>query len=194
MKKNILIITFSVLFLIGAIIFYIYASKMPNEVSGNEVSKNEEIVKNEILIEEEISQTKDLENVEYDDFLVYTSDNEEIRFSDYKDKAAMLLFFNPNNPESIEVLDKVELIYSEYEESIEFFMINTAEEIRESLNDKYTIEIYYDLDKDATTKYNITELPSMIYIDSSNEVFNAKTGFTTTDALEANLDILSENF
>ena len=32
------------------------------------------------------------------------------------------------------------------------------------------------------------------YINESNEVFNAKEGFTTTDALEANLDILSNNF
>ena len=93
----------------------------------------------------------------------------------------------------MEVLDKVELMYSDYEDKIEFFMINTAEKVGTSLDDKYTIEIYYDTYNEAAQNYNITEVPSMIYINNQNEVFNAKTGFTTTDALEANLDILSEN-
>ena len=32
------------------------------------------------------------------------------------------------------------------------------------------------------------------YIQKNNEVLHAKSGLTSTDALEANLDILSENF
>ncbi len=187
MKKNILILTFSILLLIAASVFYIYVSKMPTKV------EEEPVQQQEIVVEEEISETEDLEGVQYTDFTVYTSDKKEVKLSDYKDKAVMILFFNPNDQDSMEVLDKVELMYSDYEDKIEFFMINTAEEIRESLNDKYTVEIYYDLYKEAAEKYDITKLPSMIYIDSSNTVFNAKTGFTTTDALEANLDILSEN-
>ena len=47
--------------------------------------------------------------------------------------------------------------------------------------------------KEAIRKYDIKEYPSIIYINSDNDVFNAKSGFTTTDALEANLDILSNN-
>ena len=174
--------------LVFAVIFYMYVSNMPAEVieETNETETG-------VVVEEEISETEDLENVEYTDFSVYTSEKKEVKLSDFKDKAVMILFFNPNDQDSMEVLDKVELMYSDYEDKIEFFMINTAEEIRTSLDDKYTIEIYYDLYKDASEKYNITKLPSMIYIDSSNTVFNAKTGFTTTDALEANLDILSEN-
>ena len=188
MKKNFLILTFSILLLVFAVLFYMYASNIPAEVieETNETETG-------VVVEEEISETEDLENVEYTDFSVYTSEKKEVKLSDFKDKAVMILFFNPNDQDSMEVLDKVELMYSDYEDKIEFFMINTAEEIRTSLDDKYTIEIYYDLYKDASEKYNITKLPSMIYIDSSNTVFNAKTGFTTTDALEANLDILSEN-
>lgn len=188
MKKNILIIVCSILLLIAAIIFYMCVNSMPREIEDYSVE-----VENQVVVEEEVSKTKDLENVEYTDFSVYTSDNKEVKLSEHKDKAAMLLFFNPNNPESMEVLDKVESMYSNYEDKIEFFMINTAEKVGTSLDDKYTIEIYYDTYNEAAQKYNITEVPSMIYIDNQNEVFNAKTGFTTTDALEANLDILSEN-
>ena len=188
MKKNILIIVCSILLLAAAIVFYMYVNSMPveNEKVGNEVE-------NQVVVEEEGSKTKDLENVEYTDFSVYTSDDTEVKLSEHKDKAAMLLFFDPNNPDSMEVLDKVESMYSNYEDKIEFFMINTAEKVGTSLDDEYTIEIYYDTYKEAAQNYNITEVPSMIYIDKQNEVFNAKSGFTTTDALEANLDILSEN-
>lgn len=188
MNKNILMLTFSILLLVLAAVFYIYVSKMP----AQEV-KQEEVQQVEPVVEEEISETEDLEGAEYADFTVYTAEKKEVKLSDYKDKAVMILFFNPNNQDSMEVLDKVEAMYSDYEDKIEFFMINTAEEIRESLDNKYTIEIYYDLYKEAANCYNVTKLPSMIYIDSTNTVFNAKTGFTTTDALEANLDILSEN-
>ena len=84
-------------------------------------------------------------------------------------------------------------MYKNYEDKIQFLMINTAEDVDEKLASEYTIEIYYDFYKEAARTYNITETPSMIYINKENEVFNAKSGFTTTDALEANLDILSEN-
>ena len=42
--------------------------------------------------------------------------------------------------------------------------------------------------------YNELEIPTIFYINEFNEVFNTKTGVTTYDALEANLDILSENY
>lgn len=188
MKKNILILVSSILLLVIAIVFYMYVNSMQIESEENE---NE--VENQVVIEEEVSKTKDLEDVSYTDFSVYTSDNKEVKLSEYKDKAVMLLFFNPNNSESMEVLDKVESLYSDYEDKIKFFMINTAEKVGTSLEKEYTIEIYYDTYNEATQNYNITEVPSMVYINEQNEVFNAKSGFTTTDALEANLDILSDN-
>jgi hypothetical protein len=61
-------------------------------------------------------------------------------------------------------------------------------------NSSYPFEIYLDKDNEAKNAFNITEYPSLIYITKDNEILNAKSGFTTSDALEANLDILSENF
>ena len=55
------------------------------------------------------------------------------------------------------------------------------------------MEIYYDLDREYEKKYNVTSLPAMIYIYSDNTVMNAKSGVPSTDSLEANLDILSDN-
>ena len=72
-------------------------------------------------------------------------------------------------------------------------MINTSRDVDEELQNEYSLEIYYDFYEETARNYNVKEVPSFIYINENNEVFNAKSGFTTSDALEANLDILSNN-
>lgn len=185
MKKNILIIVISVIIVTLGVGFFVYTLTVQNNSVAPEEGKKE--------VGEEVSKTKDLEGVSYSDATLYKADNTEVKISDYKDTPIMLLFFNKNNEDSIEVLNKVEEMYKNYEDKIQFFMINTAEEVDEELAKKYTIEIYYDFYKETARNYNVIDVPSTIYINELNEIFNAKTGFTTTDALEANLDVLSNN-
>lgn len=208
MKKNILIIIGSVLILAIAIVFFIYSTQSTN-VAQN-VDKPEQ--NNDVAVEntdeekltledfedenyvEEESNTEDIENVEYKDFVIYKEDKTEVKLSEYKNTPIMLLFFDPAVEDSMTVLKKVEDMYKDYENQIEFFMINTAEEVDEKLKDEYSLEIFYDFDGNAQKEYNIETMPSMIYIDEANEIMNAKSGVVSTDALEANLDILSNNF
>ena len=187
MKKNILIIVISILILLLGVGFYIYT------LSVTDNSMTEEEIVSEVEVKDEVSKTQDIENVTYNDVALFKADKTEVKISDYKDKPIMLLFFNKENEDSIEVLKKVEELYKNYEGTIQFFMINTAKETDEEFEKDYTIDIYYDFYEEAAIKYNIEQVPSMIYINDLNEVFNAKTGFTTTDALEANLDIISNN-
>lgn len=84
-------------------------------------------------------------------------------------------------------------MYEKYKENINFLMINTAEEVDEEIKNQVSMEIFYDFYKEGQIKYNVTEVPTLIYLTSDNEIFNAKVGFTTTDALEANLDLISNN-
>ena len=158
--------------------------------SEKQIIKNDEEVEE---IEEEISKTKDIK-VTYKDITIYKEDGKEEKLSDYKDMPIMILFWNEKNEDSVEDLKKVDKLYSKYEDKIKFFMINTSDKTNEKLKNEISIEIYYDTYKEAEKKYGIEEVPTLIYINKGNEVFNAKTGFTTVDALEANLDILSENF
>ena len=72
-------------------------------------------------------------------------------------------------------------------------MINTSQEVNEQIKQEVSMEIYYDFYKEGTTKYRIEELPSMLYIKEDNKIFNAKSGLTSTDALDANLEIISNN-
>lgn len=179
-KKNILILVCAIVLVVIAAVFFIWSHNYNTEVEEN------------VVLEEE-SKTKDLENASYTDFVFYREDRSEVNFSDYKDKATMILFWNPNNEDSVEDLKKVNDMYEKYKEKVNFIMLNTAEEVDENIKNEVSIEIFYDFYKEAQIKYNVTEVPTLIYITENNEVFNAKVGFTTTDALEANLDIISNN-
>ncbi len=179
-KKNIIYLIISIILVIIAIIFCLYVFVFNNPNRNNNDSK-------------EISKTKDIENVKYNDITVYKADGTEVKLSDYKDSPVVLFFFNKDSEDSIEDLKKFEDMYKKYEDKIKFLMINVSQDVDEELQNEYTIEILYDFYKAATRTYNISEYPSIIYIGDNNEVFNAKSGFTTTDALEANLDILSNN-
>lgn len=188
MKKNILIISISIVVFIIALVFFMYATKLN---SNNKVEENI-IITNENYVEE-VSKTKTIENVTYNDFIIYKEDGTEVKLSQYSNMPIMLLFFDSKLENSVTVLQKVEDMYKKYEDKIKFIMINTNQEVDKTLKDKYTLEIYYDFYKEASRNYNVSELPSMIYINEENEVFNSKSGLVTTDALEANLDILSNN-
>lgn len=185
-KKTIIILVLSILFVVAAGALYIYANNMQKTKPVQEMEFK--------LPEEEPSNTKDIENVTYVDFSFENSDGNLTKLSESQDMATMVLFWNPDNADSVDVLKKVDSMNEKYEEKIKFYMINTSDKTPKNLEDELTIDIYYDNLKEGTSKFYITEIPSMIYIQKNNEVLHAKSGLTSTDALEANLDILSENF
>ena len=193
MKKNFIIFISAICIFVVALIFFVYTNfSNQNKVEEDLIKEGNDILNNEDPYVE--SQTKDIDNVSYTDFTIYDENNSEIKLSEFKDKPTMLLFFNPDNEDSMTVLKKVEDIYKNFEDGVEFLMINTSQNIDKDLSKEYTLKIYYDFYKEASRNYNITELPSMIFINKDNEVFNAKSGVISADALDANLTILMENY
>lgn len=186
-KKSIIILVIAIILVVASIVFYVFCLNY-----NNSKRPVENLIQENVVLEEE-SKTEDLENVKYSDFVFYKEDKTEVNFSDYKDKPTMILFWNPNNEDSVEDLKKVDGLYEKYKDTINFIMLCTAEEASEEIKNEVSIELFYDLYKDAQIKYDVTDVPTLIYITADNEIFNAKVGFTTTDALEANLDIISNN-
>ncbi len=181
-KKNIIILIVAIIIFCLALFFSIYVinSKKDNNQNNMDV--------------EEVSKTRDLEDVDYADFVFYREDRSEVKLSDYKDKPVMILFWNEDTEDAVEMLKRVNEMYENYKDKINFFMINTTEKVSDEIKNTVSMEIYYDLYKEGVLKYNVSEVPAMIYIAEDNSIMNAKSGLTTRDALEANLDILSNNF
>lgn len=196
MKKNIILIVLSVICFLIALGFLIWSFTLDNQETnvGTPVNNSKPINEPEpILDEKEESNTTDVLGVQYKDITVYTENEKEVKLSDYKDSSTMLLFWNPENEDSVELLKKIDEKSKEYEGEINFLMISSSKEISEELKNEVSMEIYYDLDKEYETKYNVTEFPTMIYVYKDNTILNAKSGMPSMDAVEANLDILSDN-
>ncbi len=192
MKKNIIILSVVIVIFVVSLIFFVFAINLnPKNIEDSDQN-------NTVMFEEDEpyseSQTEDIDNVIYKDFTIYRDDNSELKLSEFQNTPIMLLFFNSENEDSIKVLQKVESVYKNFQNNMKFLMINTSQEVDENLKNEYSIEIYYDFYKEAVRNYNITELPSMIFITKDNNVFNAKSGLISTDALDANLNILIENY
>lgn len=197
MKKNITILIVAIVLFIVALGFLIWSMKEKeikniiqdgentNEISNENIEPQREI---------EISNTQDVEGVSYQDISIYTEDEKEVKLSEFSEKPVMLLFWNPENKDSVDVLKKVNGKYNDYKDKIEFLMISTSKEIPEEIKNEISMKIYYDLNGEYQEKYNATIFPTMIYIDGNNEVINAKSGVPSNDAIEANLDLISNNF
>ena len=204
-KKSIVLIIVSSIILMIAIVFAIWSFQVDLTVAENNhlanTENNRDVVQNSNMdinsnqantVLEEETETKDF-SATYTDFTVEDSTGNSIKLSDYKDSPIMVLFWNSENEDSVEMLNRINEQYDNYKEYIKFIAIQTGEQTTAELQD-IKFPIYYDKNEEIVKIYHIEELPTMLYINKENEIFNSKIGLTSVDALTANLDILAENF
>lgn len=220
-NKNLKLIIIAVVLIVGAIglnFFVFFNNNKDTKAEANEVETIYEVVDevkegNVVLDEEsmaeiekaknpskdttnvvEESKTVDLNIKEVKKLSLVDKEQKEVNADNFKDKANFIMFFDNSNEDSIEMLDRVNSEYKNYKEKINFVIIDISEETKSDLNSKYDFDIYFDVDNQTKDAYEIKNTPSMIYILEEGEVLNSKSGLTTKDALQANLDILSGNF
>jgi len=197
-KKNIVLLIIAIVIFCIAVVFAIWSftidktitSEKQNQINSSNTTTQEENKGTVIRNTEEESKTKDFETT-YKAFSVQDKDGKMLDLSEYQNQPIVIFFWNESNEDSVEMLNKIDEQYESYKDKVVFIAISTEE-----YNEKQEIKvpIYEDKQKEVASLYNVTELPTIIYINKENEVFNAKTGISSTDALKANLDILSENF
>ncbi len=191
MSRNTVIVLVSIflVFVLG-VTFIVCSVKMIQ--LRNQKSSVEPII--DYAVEEKPSNTSDIQITKYLNFTVYREDNTEVNLSEYENNPVMILFFNDKDSDSLEVLGEVDSLYETYKDTVKFLMVNTNREVNPELKDKYKLEIFYDFYKEAVRNYNITEFPAMIYITEENTILNAKVGIPSVDSIDANLEIISNNY
>ncbi len=197
-KKSIVLLIVSATILIIAIIFAVWSFQVDfkvieeKQIANNQEKVNDMINENTInQISQEESKTTDF-SADYKDFTVEDIEGKTIALSDFQGEPVMILFWSEENTDSVEMLNRMNKQYENYKEKINFMAIQTSTDKTEKSN--INVPIYYDQTQEVMEIYDIVELPTILYINKENEVFNSKTGLTSEDALAANLDILSENF
>ena len=201
-KKSIVLLIIASIVLILAIVFAVWSFSVDLNIAERKkvVSTNMDINQKTNTTEQEKankvsekeSETSDF-SATYTDFSVEDGEGKQVKLSDYKDHPVMVLFWNNENQDSVEMLNRINEQYENYKDSINFIAIHTGEELTTNLQN-IKLPIYYDNEQEISKIYNIVELPTMLYINKENQIFNSKTGLTSVDALTANLDILAENF
>ncbi len=142
--------------------------------------------------QEERAETTDIE-VKNESFPLYTKNNEEIKIDDYKDKPIMMIFWNSKNEDSVELIKRVDKLYDNYKDDVNFFLISTDQEVNETIEEEIEAPIYYDFYQEATRNLELDDIPAIVTIDKEGNIGNAKGGLASSDMLEANLDILTDN-
>jgi len=180
MKKVKYIILIAVLVII-AIIVAVY-------MQGNDERKDIERRKE---WQNETSNSEDVA-INYSDATIYKKDRTEVKISSFSGKETVLLFWDTSNEDSVQMVQRLSSLYEQYKDNVNFVLINTSQEFDDEMQEKLPFEIYNDFYQEATRNMEITDVPTIIYLRANNEVFQSKYGLSTTDAIEANLDIILE--
>ena len=180
MKKVKYIILIAVLVII-AIIVAVY-------MQGNDERKDIERRKE---WQNETSNSEDVA-INYSDATIYKKDRTEVKISSFSGKETVLLFWDTSNEDSVQMVQRLSSLYEQYKDNVNFVLINTSQEFDDEMQEKLPFEIYNDFYQEAVRNMGIANVPTIIYLRANNEVFQSKYGLSTTDAIEANLDIILE--
>lgn len=204
-KKTVIIFILIGILLISGIVVNIIALNGKNELKeNNQVQTNlstevGNIVENNIVTEEDL----ELIGEKYVAADVKDTNNNETKLETEEDKPMILVFWNTSNANSTEVLKVVQAFYESYSDKVKFNCVAVIDEVNEDKEkvekfmseNNITIPLVYDTaDNSFTTANNVTKIPTILIINKNSEIINTLTDEINEDIVEANLDILSENY
>ena len=133
------------------------------------------------------------------EFTVYDAEGQPVSLSDFSDRPIVLHFWASWNDQCREDLHVFEEAYQEYEQQVEFLMINMTDGSKETLETasafldrvQYSFPVYFDLDQSAYETIPVRSIPSTYYIDRDFQmVARAAGGTNTEETLEEGLQLL----
>ena len=184
MKKQKNLIFLVVIFLVIGFAYYAYNSL---NVSPAEVSSDNK------------SDSSLDDKPDAPDFKVYDKDNNEVNLSDFKGEYIVINFWASWCSPCRAEMDHFQEAYDKYsEKGVKFFMINATDGDRETVQtaseyfkeNSYDMDIYFDVDFDASINYSVRSLPTTFFIDKDGKVIAYKLGTFEKDLLFDSIDSL----
>ena len=207
MKNKKTVITFVLIgvLLILAIVVNIIALSGKNEIKENSQTQTNLSTEVENIVENNTITEEDLELVgeKYVAADVRDANNNDTILETEEDKPMILVFWNTSNVDSTEALKVIQSFYEKYNDKVKFSCVAVIDEVNENKEkvenfiseNNITIPIIYDtINNSLTTANNITKIPTILMINKNGEIINTLTAEINEDIIEANLDILSENY
>ena len=178
-KKNIIILTISVIILILAIGVFVYAKSL-NTSKGDDTSNS---------VSKEDLQSKE-------EFYFYDEESNILDLKNFSEKPIIMLFWKSDDPKAYDVIELLEKYNEEYQDDLYIFGVNVNEPdldleiVRNVKAAQFKIPMYFDTDLTSKDEYKYSSLPHLVFIDKDGTTANEISGGITEDQLNANIDLL----
>lgn len=200
-KKTIITFILIALLLIVAIIVNIIALNGKNKIAKSKEenvilsTETENKVENDIITEEDL----ELRGDKFVGSVVKDVNDNQIILEPKEDIPMVVILTDFSNEQSAQVLKISQTYYESYKEKVEFTCVvvnQQIEKVEKYINENnISIPVVYDTKESALVLENdITNFPTILMINKNGEIINTLTSEINDDIIEANLDILSENY
>ncbi len=131
-------------------------------------------------------------------FYMFDKDGQKVNLSEYIGKSIIINFWTSwCSPCQVE-LPAFEKMYQKYGDKINFMMINLTADSRESKekadelvsDNEYSFIVYYDLDGNGASNYNISSIPVTIFIDKDGYIRKKYIGAINESMLDKLIEAL----
>lgn len=186
-KKNIIILSISILFFIGALALFIYAKFLfpqKSDTITNNISKK---------VDNEFSKNSA-------EPYFFDMDGEKHNLSDFYNKPVVLFLWKSDDSKSYTIINLITKYYEEYKDKINFLTVNVNEpdidlDLKTNVEKaNFSIPIYFDSDLTLYNEFFYEKLPDILFINESGEIEKETLETIDEDAFLANLDLMIKNY
>lgn len=134
------------------------------------------------------------------DFMVYDTEGNEVKLSDYKGKPVVLNFWATWCYYCKKEMPDFNAVYKQYPE-VQFLMVNATDGIQETEEaarayveeQGFEFPVFYDKEQQAVYAYQVSGLPATFFIDASGNLVTYATGMLDKSTLEQGIEMLIED-
>ena len=132
--------------------------------------------------------------------IVYDKNGNKVNISDFKGKPMVINFWTSWCEPCKEEMPNYQKAFKKYGSQVQFLMIDATGDPGETVEEAaaviekggYTFPVFYDKDENAAKEYNLTSLPTTLFIDKYGNVALESGGAATYDELEQGINFILE--